>query len=90
MIRADARVSIVVRQVDSLDRVWQYFSSDLIYAVDRSSAISKLPAMTGVFGDRLAQSDAAALNQDEYLLRFVRGGRDNLLNLPRSSLYCRF
>jgi general secretion pathway protein J len=87
MIRADARVSIVVRQVDSLDRVWQYFSSDLIYAVDRSSAISKLPAMTGVFGDRLAQSDAAALNQDEYLLRFVRGGRDNLLNLPRSSLY---
>jgi type II secretion system protein J len=87
MIRSDARVSVVVEQVDSLDRVWQYFSSDLIQAVDRGSAINSLPAMTGVFGDRLAQSDSESLNEDDYLLRFVRGGRNNLLNLPRSSLY---
>lgn len=87
MIRADKRVSLAVKQVDSLDRVWQYFSNDLIHAVDRSSRISDLPAMTGVFGDRLAQSDAVSLNEDDYLLRFVRGNRDNLLNLPRSSLY---
>lgn len=87
MIRSDARVSAVIEQVDSLDRVWQYFSSDLIQAVDRGSAINNLPAMTGVFGDRLAQSDATSLNEDDYLLRFVRGGRDNLLNLVRSSLY---
>jgi len=87
MIRSDERVSLTVKQIDSLDRVWQHFSSDLIHAVDRNSRISDLAAMTGVFGDRLAQSDAISLNEDDYLLRFVRGNRDNLLNLPRSSLY---
>ncbi len=87
MIRSDERVSLAVKQVDSLDRVWQYFASDLMHAVDRASRINDLPAMTGVFGDRLAQSDAVSLNEDDYLLRFVRGDRDNLLKLPRSSLY---
>ncbi len=87
MIRSDERVSLAVKQVDSLDRVWQYFSNDLMHAVDRGSRVSNLPAMTGVFGDRLAQSDAVSLNEDDYLLRFIRGNRDNLFNLPRSSLY---
>ena len=87
MIRSQERVSVAVKRVDSLDRVWQYFSSDLMHAVDRRSTTSNLPAMTGVFGDRLAQSDATSLNEDDYLLRFVRGDRDNFLNLPRSSLY---
>jgi general secretion pathway protein J len=87
MIRSEARVSVIIEQVDSLDRVWQFFSIDLMNAVDRDAVINKRKAMTGVFGDRLAQSKAIRLNEDQYLLRFVRGGRENILDLTRSSLY---
>ncbi len=89
-IRADERVSEVTRQVDEIDRVWQYMGSDLLYAVERiwsGRSGDQKPAMIGVFGDRLSQSDVLVASEDDYLLQFVRSNRANLLNQVRSDLY---
>ncbi len=86
-IKAEEKIKTVTQVVDEHDRVWQYLASDLLYAVprtwlDRNGEYQS--AMIGVLGDRLSQSDI--VSSEDYILQFVRGSRDNLLNLPRSSL----
>ncbi len=89
-IKADNKISAVTQQVNEVDRVWQYISKDLLYAVDRTwrdTGGTEKSALVGVFGDRLSQSDVVIANEDDYLLQFIRGNRENLLNQKRSDLY---
>lgn len=89
-IRADERVSLVLSQIDEIDRVWQYMNGDLLYAVDRTwvdRGGEIKSAMIGVFGDRLSQSEVLIASEDDYLLQFIRSNRSNLLNQARSDLY---
>ena len=88
-IRAEEQVFAITQQVDNVDRVFQYLANDLLFAVprqwvDRSGEPQS--AFVGVFGDRLSQSDVVVASEDDYLLRFVRGNRDNVLDYPRSNL----
>jgi type II secretion system protein J len=89
-IKADQRVSAVTKSIDEVDRVWQYLGRDLLFAVERTwfnNSGEQKSAMIGVFGDRLSQSDVTIANEDDYLLQFIRGNRENLLDQPRSNLY---
>jgi type II secretion system protein J len=89
-ILADEKVTAVVQRVDEMDRVWQFMSNDLLYVVPRlwkNRNGSPKSAMIGVFGDRLSQSDILIASEEDYLLQFIRGNRENLLNKNRSNLY---
>jgi general secretion pathway protein J len=89
-ILADEKVTAVVERVDEVDRVWQFMSNDLLYVVPRlwkNRNGSTKSAMIGVFGDRLSQSDVLVASEEDYLLQFVRGNRENLLSQTRSNLY---
>ena len=89
-IKADEKVSAVTKSIDDFDRVWQYMGPDLLYAAERTwvnTSGTQKPALAGVFGDRLSQSDVGIANEDDYILQFVRGNRENLLDKPRSNLY---
>ncbi|MBX2808986.1 MAG: type II secretion system minor pseudopilin GspJ [Cellvibrionaceae bacterium] len=89
-LQADERVSVIVAQVDEVDRTWQYLANDLRYAVPRTWVNAygdPRSAMIGVFGDRLSQSDVVIADESSYLLQFIRHNRDNLLARPRSDLY---
>ncbi|MFT6791107.1 MAG: general secretion pathway protein J [Cellvibrionaceae bacterium] len=89
-IRADERVKQVVREIDEVDRVWQYLGNDLLFALPRpwvnALGTTKAP-MLGVDGDILSQSDVIIAGEEDYLLQFIRGNRENLLNRPQSNLY---
>ena len=89
-IRADEQVFAVTKQVDDVDRVFQYLANDLLFAVPRTwvdQGGEQRSALIGVFGDRLSQSDALIFSEDDYLLRFARSSRDNVLGHQRSSLF---
>lgn len=89
-IRADEKVSAVTVQIDEINRAWQYFGSDLSFAVERTwvNADGELKsAMIGLLGDRLSQSDVLLAGEEDYALQFIRGDRSNPQKQQRSSLY---
>lgn len=89
-IKANERVRQVTQEIDEVDRAWQYLGNDLLFAVPRqwvNNLGQSQPALMGVDGDRLSQSEAIIAGEEDYLLQFVRGNRGNLLNLRRSNLY---
>ena len=89
-IRADEKVSEVTKTLDEVDRVWQYMASDFLYAVPRiwrDLRGSEKSALIGVGDDRLSQSDLLIVGEEDYLVQFIRGNRENLINQARSDLY---
>lgn len=88
-IDANEKVTEISQSVDDVDRVWQYLRSDLLVAQGRTwknSYGEARSAFMGAFGDRLSQSDVLVVDEDSYLLQFVRGDGVNLLDTQRSSL----
>lgn len=87
---ANEKVLAVTQQIDEIDRVWQTMANDLLHAAPRpwyNRIGEKNNALIGAFGDRLSQSEAIIAGEEDYVLQFVRGNRQNLLNQPRSNLY---
>ncbi|MGH1486800.1 MAG: type II secretion system minor pseudopilin GspJ [Cellvibrionaceae bacterium] len=90
VIKADERVTEVIDQINEVDRVWQYMSNDLLAAVPRTwfdYQGEQQPALYGPGGDRLSQSDVLVADGDDYVLRFIRANRRNILNVSRSDLF---
>jgi general secretion pathway protein J len=88
-IKIESRVSKLTQQMNSVQRVWQFFADDIQHAVPRpwkDSFGNTQPVMLGLLGDRLSQGSGLAVGDDSYLLRFVRSGENNFLNIPRSNL----
>lgn len=89
VIQANDKIVAATALVDDADRVWQYLEQDLGHALPRLWTHyqgDRQSALAGVFGDRLSQSDVVVADEEDYLLRLIRGNRDNLSNLPRSHL----
>jgi general secretion pathway protein J len=88
-IKIESRVSKLTQQMNSIQRVWQFFADDIQHAVPRpwrDSFGNTQPVMLGLLGDRLSQGSGLAVGDDSYLLRFVRSGENNFLDIPRSNL----
>jgi general secretion pathway protein J len=88
-INIESRVNQLTQQINSVQRVWQFFSDDLQHAVARpwvDDFGNAQPVMVGLLGDRLSQNSGISIGDDSYLLRFVRSGDNNFLNQPRSDL----
>jgi general secretion pathway protein J len=88
-IKIESRVSKITQQINSVQRVWQFFADDIQHAVPRpwkDNFGNMQPVMIGLLGDRLSQGSGLAAGDDSYLLRFVRSGENNFLNVPRSDL----
>lgn len=89
-IKANERVTRVTKEIDGVDRVWQYMSNDFLFAVPRPwrNSFGELRSpLIGVFGDRLSQSDVLVADEESYLLQMIRSDRDNLLDKTRSDLF---
>ncbi len=89
-INTEARVNQSMKSVNGMQRTWQLLGDDLLHAIPRQSVDqfgNTQAAMAGLLSDRLSQSSTLAVNDDSYLLRFVRGGDENFFELPRSDLY---
>ena len=85
----DERVTAVNQHTNDMSRVWQLIGDDLQHSVARSwtdQFSNAQPAMSGLLGDRLAQSNAISVDTDTYLLRFIRSGEKNFFNQARSNL----
>lgn len=88
-IRIDERVNQVTEQTGGLQRTWQFLNDDLQHAVARSRADhlgNSQPALLGLLGDRQSQSSSLSVGEDSHLIRFVRGGENNLFQQARSNL----
>ncbi len=88
-IRTEERVTEVTKEIEQIDRAWKFIGEDLRHAVARpwlNQFKQPQPAMFGLLGDRQAQSSSISTGNDTYLLRFVRSGRHNLFDRPRSDL----
>jgi general secretion pathway protein J len=88
-IKIESRVSKLTQQMNSIQRVWQFFADDIQHAVPRpwrDTFGNTQPVMLGLLGDRLPQGSGLAVGDDSYLLRFVRSGENNFLDIPRSNL----
>jgi type II secretion system protein J len=88
-INIEERVNHVTRQTNGLQRVWQFLGDDIQHAIARpwnDYLGNTQPAMFGLLGDRQSQSSSLSIGQDSHLLRFVRSGENNFLNLQRSNL----
>jgi general secretion pathway protein J len=88
-IKIESRVSKLTQQMNSIQRVWQFFADDIQHAVPRpwrDTFGNTQPVMLGLLGDRLSQGSGLAVGDDSYLLRFVRSGENNFLDIPRSNL----
>jgi general secretion pathway protein J len=88
-IKIESRVSKITQQMNSVQRVWQFFADDIEHAVPRpwkDNFGNTQPVMLGLLGDRLSQGSGVSLGDENYLLRFVRSGENNFLNIPRSNL----
>lgn len=88
-IKIESRVSKLTQQMNSVQRVWQLFADDIQHAVPRpwkDSFGNPQPVMLGLLGDRLSQGSGLVVGDDSYLLRFVRSGEINFLDVPRSNL----
>ena len=88
-IKIESRVSKLTQQMNSVQRVWQFFADDIQHAVPRpwkDNFGNPQPVMLGLLGDRLSQGSGLVVGDDSYLLRFVRSGEINFLDVPRSNL----
>jgi general secretion pathway protein J len=88
-IKIESRVSKLTQKMNSVQRVWQFFADDIQHAVPRpwkDNFGNAQPVMIGLLGDRLSQGSGLAVGDDSYLLRFIRSGENNFLDIPRSNL----
>ena len=88
-IKIESTVSKLTQKMNSIQRVWQFFADDIQHAVPRpwrDTFGNAQPVMLGLLGDRLSQGSGLTVGDDSYLLRFVRSGENNFLDIPRSNL----